>query len=317
MTQQNSNGPAIEKIADKKEATPAAAVEKTISDSVLARVDQFQKAKAINLPENYSAANALKFAYLMISEAKDKSGNPVLSTCSQPSVANALLEMVIQGLNPMKKQCYFVAMGNKLTMMRSYNGAIAVAKRVAGIQSIKGNVIYEGDVFEYVINNDGSKTLVKHEQDFKKIDDSKIIAAYAIAVDKDGNTELEVMNNQQIMKSWKMGVAGGSSKAHTEFKGEMSMKTVESRLCKRIINTSDDAALFTEEKEFTESETQNAVAVEIKEEANIESLSFDEVKKEEAQVAPEEQKPEEKKEETPMSNESAPVAKGERVKAPF
>ncbi len=298
MTTVNSNGPEVSKAEDKKEKPVTTAVEKTISDSVLARVDQFQKAKAINLPENYSAANALKFAYLMISEAKDRSGNGVLQTCSQASIANALLEMVIQGLNPMKKQCYFVAMGSKLTMMRSYNGSIAVAKRVAGIKSIKGNLIYKNDVFEYVINKDGSKTLVKHEQDFKQIDDSEIIGAYAIAVDKDGNLELEVMNNQQIMKSWKMGAAGGVSKAHTEFKGEMSMKTVESRLCKRIINVSDDASLFTEEKEFTDAEAQNAVAVEIKQEANIESISFEESKEE----LKEEVKPLVNMEETPKVN---------------
>ncbi len=101
--------------------------------------------------------------------------------------------------------------------------------------------------------------------------------AKAIAVDKDGKTELEVMNKQQIMKSWKMGAAGGASKAHTDFTGEMSIKTVESRLCKRIINTSDDAALFTEEREFTETETKDAVAVEIKEEANMQEVNFEEV----------------------------------------
>ena len=254
--------------------------EKTISDNVLARVAQFEKAKAIDLPDNYSAANALKFAYLMLQEAKDKNGTPVLLACSQTSIANALLEMVIQGLNPMKKQCYFIAMGPKLTMMRSYNGSIAVAKREAGIQSVKGNVIYEGDVFEYVINADGSKTLVKHEQNYKNIDPTKILAAYAVAVDKNGITEMEVMNKQQILKAWKMGAAGGASKAHTDFGDEMSIKTVANRLCKKIINTSDDAALFTEEKDFTESEVQNAVAVEIKEEANIQALNFEEVKEE-------------------------------------
>lgn len=133
----------------KEEAKTALAnQEKTLADNVLNKVNMFAKTGALKLPENYSAANALKFAWLMLSQTVDKDKRPVLQTCSKESVANAFLEMCIQGLNPMKKQCYFIAYGGKLEMQRSYQGSIAVAKRVGNVKSVHANVIYEGDVFE-------------------------------------------------------------------------------------------------------------------------------------------------------------------------
>ena len=249
--------------------------EKTISDSVLNRVAEFEKAKAIQLPENYSAANALKFAYLMLSQAVDKDRRKVLEVCNRVSIANALLEMVIQGLNPMKKQCYFIAMGADLVMMRSYQGSIAVAKRVAGIRSINAQVVYENDVLIYDIGKDGKKRLVKHEQNIENINNAKIRGAYAIAVTKDGECELEIMNKEQIIQAWKMGAGGGATKAHTNFGDEMSKKTVITRICKTIINSSDDASLFTEEKELPADRVENAVAIEIAQNANMENVSFE------------------------------------------
>ncbi|RUP38241.1 MAG: recombinase RecT [Acinetobacter sp.] len=262
-------------------------LEKTISDSVLTRVAEFEKAKAIQLPDNYSAANALKFAYLILSQAVDKDKRKVLEVCTMGSIANALLEMVIQGLNPMKKQCYFIAMGSELVMMRSYQGSIAVAKRVAGVQSINSQVVYEGDVLIYEIGKDGVKRLIKHEQAIENINNAKIRGAYAIAVTKEGDCVLEIMNKDQIFSAWKMGAGGGGTKAHTNFNDEMSKKTVVNRLCKTIINSSDDASLFTEEKEIPADKIEKAVAIEVQENANMENISFEMVQDSKSNEQPE------------------------------
>ena len=122
--------------------------ERNITDNVLNKIHQFQNNGQIYFPNNYSPENALKSAWLKLQEVKDKNGKLALEVCTQPSIANALLNMVIQGLNPMKNQCYFIPFGNQLTLMRSYFGSIAVAKQFGEIRDITAEVIYVGDKVE-------------------------------------------------------------------------------------------------------------------------------------------------------------------------
>ena len=79
--------------------------EKNITDRVANRVLEMQATGALQVPENYSAMNALKSAWLFLQETKDRDKQPVLKSCSSESIQNALLDMIVQGLNPIKKQC--------------------------------------------------------------------------------------------------------------------------------------------------------------------------------------------------------------------
>jgi len=108
-------------------------VDKNVADFVLSKIQKLQSNGEIYFPNNYSPENALKSAWLKLQETKDKNDKPVLQSCTQISIANALLNMVVQGLNPMKNQCYFIPYGNQLTLMRSYFGSIAVAKQFGEI----------------------------------------------------------------------------------------------------------------------------------------------------------------------------------------
>lgn len=251
-------------------------MEKTLADNVLNRIKIFTQTGALKLPENYSAPNSLKLAWLMLQQTVNKAKVPVLDVCKKESIANALLEMCIQGLNPMKKQCYFVAYGDKLTMQRSYQGSIAVAKRVSTTQSVHAQVIYTNDVFEYTVDTgSGRKTVTKHEQKMENIDLNKIRGAYAIAVFEDGTSNMEVMNILQIKKAWAQGFGGGNTDAHQNFTDEMCKKTVINRLCKGIINDSDDSALFKNSDQDGETETVEATVIEeIKENANLTELDI-------------------------------------------
>ena len=100
------------------ETTALEVLQKNVADAVLVKIAHFQKAGDIRLPADYSPENALKSAWLILLETKNREGKPVLETCTKESIANALLNMVIQGLSPVKKQCDFIAYGDKLTMSR-------------------------------------------------------------------------------------------------------------------------------------------------------------------------------------------------------
>ncbi len=68
--------------------------------------------------------------------------------------------MVIQGLSPAKKQCYFIKYGNKVQLMRSYFGTMAVLDRVTGGADITSVVVRQGDEFEVAM--DGPNMVVKN-----------------------------------------------------------------------------------------------------------------------------------------------------------
>lgn len=283
------------KPADTKETKVAIIPDKNISDNVLSRVDALEKQGGLNFPANYSYANALKSAWLILQNTVDKEKRPVLQVCSKESIANSLLDMVIQGLSPAKKQCYFVAYGKQLSLMRSYMGTVAVTKRISGIEDVFGNVIYADDVFKYRINpSSGIKEIIEHTQEFKNISLTKIVGAYAVILRNGKPAFVEIMTIEQIKKAWLQGVAysSGKSTAHNNFTDEMAKKTVLNRACKTFLNTSDDSDILTDAINRTtaneyvkEAEYEEEIENEIEENANKELL---EMKPETASVAAEE-----------------------------
>ena len=217
-----------------------------ISEQVLSRIEQFQKDGSMILPKNYSVENHMKSAWLALQEVEDKEHHKALQICTKESIANSLLDMVLQGLSVSKNQGYFIVYGNKLVFKRSYFGTIALAKRAGGMVSEPvANVIYEGDDFQYEIDPKTAKvSIIKHSQKLENIDNSKIKGAYALVTLADGTTQVTIMSMQQIQAAWGQGATKGNSPAHKNFAEEMAKKTVIGRAGKVIINSSDDAWLY-------------------------------------------------------------------------
>ncbi len=253
-------------------------LEKNVADSVLTRVSQLQEMGEIVLPPNYSPANALKAAWLMLLDVIDKNSKPALEVCTKQSVANALYEMVTKGLSVVKKQCYFVVYGNKLELEDSYIGKIAVAKRDANVREVNAVTIYKDDEFEYEIDiqNGGRKKVIKHIQRLQNIDMSKIVGAYAIVSYNDDSTDTEVMTIDQIRKSWEQGGSKGKSGAHTNFTDQMAEKTVIGRALKIPVNSTDDSVILSGSDKVA-----SGVKSEIQSNANREELSVDDAPYEE------------------------------------
>lgn len=217
-----------------------------ISEQVLNKIEKFQADGGLTLPANYSVENHMKSAWLILQSTTDRNGTPALQVCTKDSIANALFDMVLQGLAVSKKQGYFIVYGNKLEFQRSYFGTVALAKRAGGItKEPVANVIYEGDEFVYSIDPETARIkIIKHEQKIENIDNTKIKAAYALVTMPDGTTQVTIMSMQQIRAAWNQGATKGKSPAHLNFAEEMAKKTVIGRACKMIINSSDDAWLY-------------------------------------------------------------------------
>lgn len=258
--------------------------EKNITEKVQSRIKELESTGDIKMPANYSYSNALKSAYLNLSEAIDRNKKPVLESCSQTSIMNTLLDMCILGLSPAKKQCYFIPFGGKLQLMTSYLGNVAATKRLKGVQNVYANIIYKGDKFSYSRNLEtGLIEIKEHEQNFENLD-NEILGAYAVVVRDNDPNYVEIMTMKQIRNSWNQGAAKGQSGAHNNFADQMCKKTVINRACKNFICTSDDSDILIESMNRTNEsqydpediieQTHEEVKKEINQNANQEILDI-------------------------------------------
>lgn len=260
-----------------KENLPVVQPDRNIADAVLQRVKVFEETGNLNVPKDYSAPNALKIAWLMLQDTKTTDKRPVLQVCTKESIANALLKMIIQGLNPAKRQCSFIAYGNQLSMQREYAGSIAIAKRDAGIKRVIGMAVFKADEFAYEIDPATlHKKVTKHIQTLESMESGELKGAYAIKFYQDGTSETEIMSMAQIRKAWEQGPTKGQSPAHKNFPDQMAIKTVINRLLKIDINSSDDSALLEDETDDNGNDKKMAdVKYVIAEKANKTELSID------------------------------------------
>jgi len=263
-----------------------------ITHAVSTQVRNYIGQGELQLPLNYSAENALRSAMLALPDIKNMNKEPVLKACTQESIKGALLDMCIQGLNPAKKQCYFIAYGSKLVMQRSYFGEIAVAKAVnPNVEEIYPEVVFEGDKFDYVIKR-GKIVEINHSQKIEN-KDKKIVAAYATIIYRDGSEESIVMTWDQIKKSWSKSQqapidANGNlnpKTTHGLYPEEMAKRTVVRKACKPIINNSNDSNLMVQYiKKSTDNNDAIEVDVEIEENANAIDIPAEFVEDEEPVV---------------------------------
>lgn len=285
--------------------TQAVAPTKKVSEStinaVLERINTFKNSGDLKFPKDYSPENAVRSAWLILQETKDRNGKPALDVCSTESICNAMLKMVVWGLSPLKKQCDFIVYGNKLSCDPEYTGNIALAKRYGNLKTIKANVILEGDEFKFEINETGRRKLIKHVQNLDSLGDMKIKGAYAVYELNDGTLDMEVMNMKQIQAAWNQGATKGGSPAHKNFPDQMSIKTVINRACKLLIRSSDDSVLYGDETDDIKEDSVTATAKHtIRENANKKEVSMNDEPIQEAIEVNEEVKEEVVTEENPI-----------------
>lgn len=222
---------------EEKEMSNLAVIQKDITDAVNAKVSQMQNEGLVVAP-NYAPANALKSAFFAMTNSP--SGN-LLEKCSKESIANALLDMVVQGLSPAKTQCYFIPYGSTLKMTRSYFGTMKVVKQLSNVKDIWAEVVFEGDVLK-IRNDNGRKVLESHETDWTN-QDNAIIGAYCIIEKVDGERILTVMTKKEIDRSWQQ---SKNKSVQNAFPQEMAKRTVINRATKQFFNTSDDSDILIE-----------------------------------------------------------------------
>lgn len=271
----------IEKVQEAKKEV----MERNMKDVVLTKITQLQGDGQLEIPEGYSASNALQSAWLIFED------NEKLKNGSQVSIANSLLKMVALGLDPAKKQGYFIPYGSTVQFQESYHGNIHILKRDAGAKSVTAQVVYEGDNFEYEIEpSTGKVKVAKHTQTLDSVDSKKPRAAYAVIVfDDESLNHTEIMTFEQIKQAWlqssmlKDEEAIKRSKTHNKFQEEMVKKTVINRAAKRFISTTSVSMNKTVVQEINQEMRKHVYDAEIKKEQGNTQIDFDETTPEEVE----------------------------------
>lgn len=214
---------------------------------VLLQLKEFQETGEVVLPKDYVATNAIKSALVILSQTKGKDGKMALQSCTQESIYQSLLSMVLQGLSPMKKQCSFIVYGNDLQYQREYAGNYVLAQRYGNMKWMKANAVFKGDKVVIETDENGRKKLIKHESssfDSDQTEAREVIGAYAIWELADGTKDLEEMDIFQIRNAWNQRRGEGLSQAHKNFPDQMAKKTIINRSTKMLINASTDSNLI-------------------------------------------------------------------------
>lgn len=238
MTQTSQQGGQQTQLTSQN-ATALKRMQEETTQQIMERVTGWQETGEVVLPKGYHVGNAIKLAWLYLQTVENLQHQKAIDYCTKDSICNALLNMVINGEYP-QKHCYFIMYGNRLEWQERYLGKLMRAKRDTEIGKVNAQVIYEGDEFVYTIDENGEKQLVKHVPNLANIDNTKILAAYAVVINKDGTRHIEVMTRTQIQKAWEQGAMKGKSGAHTNFTDQMCMKTVIQRACKIALDSTAD-----------------------------------------------------------------------------
>ena len=243
-------------------------------DGLVVQLQEKEK-YGLTFPKDYNYSNELMGAYLILKETQDANKKPVLESCSQVSIANTLMDMVTLGVSMQKKQCYPVAYGGKLQCQISVYGNTCIARRY-GMKNIDAMCIYDGDEFQYHIEN-ARIVIDSHTQDFMTVNKDKIVGAYAVVTMEDGSQYVELMNMDMIKQAWKQGFGykENGSGTHQKFTDQMAMKTVKNRALKYIIRTYGTQAVSDAYDNFEETETDDRVVMDVQHDISENANSVD------------------------------------------
>ena len=278
------------------------AIAPKVEEMALAKIKEYQDA-GMQLPAGFNPANSLKKARFMLNDMK-VNGVPVLECCSQTSILQCLLDSCAKGLDFSELQAYFIPRAGQMTLMESVYGRIVRAKRASKNYKPIVGYVHEGDVFEFGVDIDTGRTVIKKHETCLENLDKPYIAAYAYVTDDDGDTEVHIMTKKEWLTSWKKSSNGGA--VAKEFEKDMIFRTIIKKSTKSLVNSNTNNFVSTI-NEDDDAPLAGNTAPDIDEQEYHETRDFVEVEEEKEPKVEEPKVVEPTKVEKPKE-EPAPVA---------
>lgn len=192
-------------------------------------IEQYREDFATVLPSHVKPATWVRLAQgalrrdQNLQKAADKNPGSFLS---------ALLEAARLGLEPGSEHYYLVPFGSEVTGIVGYQGEIELMYRAGAVRSIKAELVYERDEFEY---QPGEQDRPKHRPDWFG-NRGEIVGAYAYAEMVGGATSrVIVMSKAQIEEVRNASPSGRrSGTPWDKWWDRMALKTVLHQLAKFV-----------------------------------------------------------------------------------
>lgn len=241
---------------------------------------------------------------------------PRLAQCSPISILSSLMTAAQLGLYPDTPQQHaaLVPYKNKhtgqyeCTFQPMYQGLVELARRHDGLRSWWGNVVYEGDGFDYT---EGLNRNLEHRPMLDDPDRGDITHVYAVIEFNDGRRDFEVMSHAQVKR---IEAKAKATRPDTPWKTDwdrMAIKTALKRLLHRqrlsdqsaqafSLNEGEPALVLDEpdeielhspgrrEQEFIDPQTGEVLEVAIDNDEGYADAMADEAAEEEAAILAEE-----------------------------
>lgn len=213
-----------------------ALTEKEVVSEAIAFAQKGFGGMPVTLPKGYDLSRAVKNFCFALPDVKN------IERATKESIMQAAHDYITQGLDVAKHQCALIVYGDKLIVQREYFGSVNQAMRLnPDIKEIShGTVIHEGENASASYDDSGRLHIVYKPE--LSLWNKPVTAAYVVVTYRDGTTDAEFMTIEEIREAWAMSRNG--DKVHKQFPAEMCKKTVLNRLCKKLINKSDDAAII-------------------------------------------------------------------------
>lgn len=183
----------------------------------------FRKTLAMALPRHITPDRIARVALTALS------ANPKLAECSQQSFFGSLLSAAQLGLevNTPLGHAYLVPYKGNAQLIIGYQGELELARRSGQVKTITGDVVRDGDLFEYEM---GLEPRLKHvPSDDEKRDDKPVTHVYAMAKLASGEPVFTVLSRAQVEKFRKRSMAANSGPWVTDWDA-MAVKTAVRRL---------------------------------------------------------------------------------------
>jgi len=179
---------------------------------------------------------AERFARIALTAVRQ---TPKLAQCTQESFAAALMTCAQLDLEPNTPQqlAHLIPYGKECTFQPGYPGLMELAYRTGKVSAFHADVVYrkeiESSLFRYT---KGIDPIIHHEVDI--LGDARegdIVAAYAVAKMKDGQTIFRVIDRKDVERAKKTSASLKGDKAQyspwNTSPDAMWMKTAIKRLC--------------------------------------------------------------------------------------
>lgn len=183
--------------------------------------------------------------------------NPDLQGADRRSLFGAVVRLAQDGLLPDGREAAIVMFGKQAQAMPMIAGVLKKIRQSGDVRYVSAQIVYSNDHFKWTLGFDEN---IEHEPAPLDQEPGEPVAAYAVAVLKDGSKLLEVMRKSEIEKVRNVSRAKNNGPWVTWW-GEMARKTVMRRLSKRLPMSTDLEDAFDRDETLRTSDRAPALAV--------------------------------------------------------